>query len=96
MTTYEQKVCITIKWHKEGHSFLKSIFRFKNILRVYIDGRELYVRDDGEYTITADINTEIKCLMRDSLVKRVDVNSQSKKTISFSKSKSSPKRRPYL
>lgn len=91
MTTYEQKVCIPIKWHKEGHSFLKSIFRFKNILRVYIDGRELYVRDDGEYTITADINTEIKCLMRDSLVKRVDVNSQSKKTISFSKSKSSTK-----
>lgn len=89
MTTYEQKVCIPIKWHKEGHSYLKSIFRFKNILRVYIDERELYVRDDGEYTITADVNTEIKCLMRDSLVKSVDVNSRSKKPISFSSNKSS-------
>jgi len=91
MTTHEQTVCIPIQWHKEGRSYFKSIFRFRNVLRVYIDGRELYVRDDGEYTIAADVNTEIRCLMRDSLVKGIDVNSQSKKPICFSKNKSDSK-----
>ena len=36
-----------------------SFFNFKNLLSIYVDGKELFIKKDGSYSFTYDVNDEV-------------------------------------
>ena len=57
---------IMIRKSKAIHNF--SFFNFKNLLSIYVDGKELFIKHDETFSIDGTVQGKIKCTTNDSCV----------------------------
>lgn len=57
---------ILMRKSKAIHNF--SFFNFKNLLSIYIDGKELFIKHDEAFSIDGTVQGKIKCSTNDSCV----------------------------
>lgn len=57
---------ILIRKSKAIHNF--SFFNFKNLLSIYVDGKELFIKHDETFSIDGTVQGKIKCSTNDSCV----------------------------
>lgn len=57
---------IMIRKSKAIHNF--SFFNFKNLLSIYVDGNELFIKHDETFSIDGTVQGKIKCTTNDSCV----------------------------
>lgn len=57
---------IMIRKSKAIHNF--SFFNFKNLLSIYVDGKELFIKHDEMFSIDGTVRGKIKCSTNDSCV----------------------------
>lgn len=57
---------IMIRKSKAIHNF--SFFNFKNLLSIYVDGKELFIKHDEAFSIDGTVQGKIKCSTNDSCV----------------------------
>ena len=57
---------IMIRKSKAIHNF--SFFNFKNLLSIYVDGKELFIKHDETFSIDGTVQGKIKCSTNDSCV----------------------------
>lgn len=62
---------IMIRKSKAIHNF--SFFNFKNLLSIYVDGNELFIKHDETFSIDGTVQGKIKCTTNDSCVSQSSI-----------------------